>query len=187
MHNRPGKFIWLCLAVAISTLLAGPAPAAEFTATIVTKSGDEQRQGKIYVKGDKFRREFNNPSGTTVFIVPGANRMMWVVEPAIKSYLEMPFDNDAFLNNLEKPKEGGGSKLVGTETLNGYATDKYEDSVKTPTGARPGTIWFAKKLGVPIKMETSDKIFVQEYKDIKEGPVDDALFALPSGYQKRDR
>ena len=87
---------------------------------------------------------------------------------------------------LNLPKEGGGSKLVGTETLNGYVTDKYQTSIRTPTGTRSGTMWIAKKLGVPIKIETDDKLFLQEYKDIKEGGVDDALFVMPSGYHKKD-
>ena len=84
------------------------------------------------------------------------------------------------------PRKGAEDKLVGTETLNGYATDKYQTSIRTPTGTRSGTMWLAKKLGVPIKIETDDKLFVQEYKDIKEGGVDDALFAMPSGYRKND-
>lgn len=186
MHHRLGKFIWVLLAVALSTVLAGSAaPAAEFSALIVTTSGGQQRQGKIYVKGEKIRREFSNPAGTTIFIIPGDKKIMWMLDPLTRSYQEMPFDKDASLKNLHLPKDGGGSKLVGTETLSGYATEKYETAVKTPTGTRRGTIWIAKKLGVPIRIETADKLFVQEYKEIKEGGVDDALFALPAGYQQK--
>ena len=75
---------------------------------------------------------------------------------------------------------------MGTETLNGYLTDKYETSIRTPTGSRSGTIWIAKKLGVPIRIETADKLFLQEYKDIKEGGVDDALFAIALRVPEKD-
>ena len=47
-------------AVLLAFLLAALAQAAEFSATVVTNSGGEERQSKIYVKGDKIRREFNN-------------------------------------------------------------------------------------------------------------------------------
>jgi len=152
----------------------------------VTTSKGEQRQGNIYIKGDKLRREFVNPNGTTIFIVPAEGKIMWMVEPQVQAYRELPFDKDAMPETFTSPQEGGDSKLVGAETLNGYETDKYETSVKTPTGPRQGTVWFAKKLGVPIKIETADKLFLQEYKGIKEGGVDDALFAVPSGYRKKD-
>jgi outer membrane lipoprotein-sorting protein len=167
-------------------LPVGTAAAAEFSAVIVTRSGSEERQSKIYIKGDKIRREFVNPAGTTIFIVPGDKNIMWMLDTETRAYTELPFDKDASPKALNLPKEGGGSKLVGTETLNGYATDKYQTSLKTPTGTRTGTMWLAKKLGVPLKIETDDKLFFQEYKDIKEGGVDDALFAMPSGYRKND-
>jgi outer membrane lipoprotein-sorting protein len=185
MHHRPGKFIWVLWVVALLTLLAAAAPAAEFSAIIVTNSRGEERQGKIYIKGDKIRREFVNPGDTTIFIVPGDKKIMWMLEPLVKTYKELPFDKDAYLKSLNQPQDKSGSKLLGTETLNGYATDKYETAVKTPTGTYQGTIWFAKKLGVALRIETADRSFVQEYKDIKEGGVDDAVFELPPGYHKK--
>ena len=66
--------------MALFTLLAGAASAAEFSAVIVTKSGGEERQSKIYIKGDKIRREFANPGGTTIFIVPGDQKIMWMLD-----------------------------------------------------------------------------------------------------------
>jgi outer membrane lipoprotein-sorting protein len=118
-------------------------------------------------------------------IIQGDKKIMWMLEPQTQSYLELPFDKEDFAKTLNQPKDGEGITLVGAETLNGYATDKYETAVKTPTGTRRGTMWIAKKLGVPIRIETADKSFVQEYKDIKDGGVDDALFDMPAGYQKK--
>ncbi len=119
--------------------------------------------------------------GTSVFIVPGDKKIMWMLDTETRAYSELPFDKDASPKALNLPKEGGGSKLVGTETLNGYATDKYQTSIRTPTGTRSGTMWLAKKLGVPLKIETDDKLFVQEYKDIKEaGWMTPSLPCLPA-------
>jgi outer membrane lipoprotein-sorting protein len=186
MHHRQGKSIWVLLALALFTLLAGAVSAAEFSAVIVTKSGGEERQTKIFIKGDKIRREFANPVGATIFIVPGDQKIMWMLDTVTRACSELPFNKDASMQALTLPKEGGGSKLLGTETLNGYVTDKYQTTIKTPTGTRSGSIWIAQKLGVPIKMESDDKIYLQEYTDIKEGGVDDALFIMPPGYHKKD-
>jgi outer membrane lipoprotein-sorting protein len=180
-----GNLSGLMGVVVLGFLLVGLAQAAEFSAMIVTTIGGEKLQGKIYVKGDKMRREYSNPSGITIFIVPGDQDVMWMLDPKVHTYRELPFDKDAAAKDQQQPKFGRGSKLVGSETLHGFATDKYKALVNTPTGTRPGSIWFSKKLGGPIRIETDDKSFVQEYKDIKEGGVDDALFAIPPGYQKK--
>jgi outer membrane lipoprotein-sorting protein len=186
MYHRQAKALWILLVLALFALPVGAAAAAEFSAVIVTKSGGEVRQSKIYIKGEKIRREYVNPAGTTIFIVPGNKKIMWMLDTETRACTELPFDKDTSPKALNLPKAGGGSKLVGTETLNGYATDKYQTSIKTPTGTRSGTLWFAKKLGVPLKIETDDKLFVQEYKDIQEGRVDDALFVMPAGYRKNE-
>ena len=185
MEYRKEKMIWALLVAALLVLPAGAAQAAEFSATIVTTLRGEARQGKIYIKGDKVRREFAQSRGTAIVVLQGDKKIMWMLEPQTQSYLEMPFDKEAFAKTLNQPQEGEGKKLVGTETLNGYVTDKYETAVKTATGTLRGTMWIAKKLGVPIRIETADNSFVQEYKDIKEGGVDDALFEMPAGYQKK--
>jgi len=177
--------IWALLVAALLALPAGPAPAAEFSAIIVTTLRGEARQGKIYIKGDKVRREFAQSGGATIVVLQGDKKIMWMLEPHTQSYLEMPFDQEAFAKMLNQPQEGEGKKLVGPETLNGYVTDKYETAVETAAGTQRGAMWIAKKLGVPIRIETADKSFVQEYKDIKEGGVDDALFDMPAGYRKK--
>ena len=185
MRHRQGKMIWALLVAALLALPAGAAPAAEFSAIIVTTLRGETRQGKIYLKGDKVRREFAQSGGTAIVVLQGDKKIMWMLEPQTQSYLEMPFDQEAFAKTLNQPQEGEGKKLVGAETLNGYVTDKYETAVTTATGTLRSTMWIAKKLGVPIRIETADKSFVQEYKDIKEGGVDDALFEMPAGYRKK--
>ena len=106
MQHRHGKFIWVLLVVGLYTLLAGAAPAAEFSATIVATIGGQERQGKIYVKGDKIRREYTNPAGTTIFIIPGDQPIMWMFEPQIPTYTELPYDKDAFSKKLNLQGRG---------------------------------------------------------------------------------
>ena len=182
--NKLSRLLW---GMAWSLLLVSSAQAAEFSAVIVNQSGGHERQGKIYVKGENIRREFATPGGNTVSILRGDKKVMWLLMPGQQAYMEMPFDKEAFAKNLNIPKDEVSQKLVGRETLNGYDTEKYETSVKTGTGEVQGTMWIAKKLGVPIRIETKDKSFVQEYKEIKEGGVADAVFEMPAGYRKMDR
>ena len=54
-----------------------------------------------------------------------------------------------------------------------------------PTAGRGRASYrISKKLGAPLRIESADKSFSIDYKDIKEGGVDDALFEVPAGYQK---
>lgn len=184
MFYRPGKLLGLLLAALLLSLAGSLAQAAEFSAVIVTRSQDHDRQGKIYVKGDNKRREFTSPGGSMVSIVRGDKKVMWMLMPGQQTYREMPFDKEAWSKTMNFSQDEVSKKLVGRETINGYDTDKYETLVKTGHDELRGTMWVAKKLGVPIRLETADKSFLQEYKDIKEGGVDDAVFEIPAGYQK---
>jgi len=175
------------LALVVAALAIWPpaaAPAAEFSAVVVARIGDQERQSKIFVKGDQIRREYPSPEGSIIFIVPADKEIMWMLDTLLKTYTETPFNREPLSQKLKLTKDGGG-KLVGAEKLNGYLADKYETSVKTPGGNKPGTIWMARKLEIPIRIESADKSFSQEYRDIKEGGVDDALFQMPAGYRKK--
>ena len=184
MRRSSNKLSGLLWGMAWSFLLISSAQAAEFSADIVNQSGGQERQGKIYVKGENMRQEFATPGGATVTIMRGDKKVMWMLMPGQQAYMEMPFDKEAFAKNMNIPKDEASQKLVGRETLKGYDTEKYETSVKTGTGEVQGTIWIAKKLGVPIRIETKDKSFVQEYNEIKDGGVADAIFEVPAGYKK---
>jgi len=185
MHCKHGKLRWLPLMGGLLLLLwAGLVQAAEFSAVIVTASHGQERQGKIYVKGDKIRRDFATPNGNMVSIVRGDKKVMWMLMAGQQAYMERPFDKETMGRDLQPPKDEAGMKKVGTETVNGYTTDKYETWVKMNGGQLRGNMWVAQKLGMPIKIVSQDQSFSQEYREINEGGVDDAVFEIPPGYQK---
>lgn len=172
-------------ALVLSFLLVGLVQAAEYSAVMVTKTHGREIQGKVYVKGDKERREFSSPMGAHVTILRRDKKVMWNLMPGQKSYMELPISQEAMGKALNVPEEGVTKKLLGTETLNGSETEKYErTTVKADGRERKTIVWISKKLGVPIRVESADKSFTIDYKDIKEGGVDDALFEVPAGYQK---
>ncbi|MDD2903792.1 MAG: DUF4412 domain-containing protein [Syntrophales bacterium] len=162
----------------------GVAQAADFSAQVVSRTGSQEVKGKIYLQGEKMRQEFSAPEGLSINIFRPDKQVMWVIMPAQKMYMEMPFGQSDLGKTMQMPQDKAKMKLLGTETVNGYETEKYETTVKGRGREVKHYIWVAKKLGVPIKMTSADGSFSMEYRDIKEGNVPAAKFEVPPGYQK---
>jgi outer membrane lipoprotein-sorting protein len=181
VSHRSAILLW---ALVLSFSLVSLAWAAEFSALVVNKIANHEMQGKIYIKGDRARLESSTPLGSVISILRLDKKAMWMLMAGQKTYMEMPLDKEAYAKALNIPTDEASMKRLGTETINGFDTDKYETPVKTGGQEMKTTMWISKKLGVPLKIESANKSFIQEYKDIKEGGVDDALFELPAGYKK---
>jgi outer membrane lipoprotein-sorting protein len=176
--------IWVLILAGLF-LSAGVAQGAEFSATMIAKSGGQETEGKIFVKGDKIRNEMKAGGETQISIIRPDKKMMWLIMPAQKAYMEMPLNPQATGPMMIKKPEGQVKmKLLGPETVNGYETEKYETSVKRRGQEVKEYIWLSKKLGMPIKMAAADGSHLMEYRDIKEGGVPDDLFQPPQGYHK---
>jgi outer membrane lipoprotein-sorting protein len=172
------------LALAITLAISGWAGAAEFSAQMVTRGPDVgETQGKVYVKGDKFRQEFGAGEETHISILRPDKQVVWMLMPAGKMYMEMPITPEHTGKMMPKPKDEARMKLLGIETVSGYEAEKYEVSGKDDAGSKQ-YVWVVKKLGIPIKMTMADGSFSMEYRNIKEGGVSDSLFEVPGGYQK---
>jgi outer membrane lipoprotein-sorting protein len=182
LHNQ--RLFWVVLGT-IFLLSASLAHGAEFSAKVITKAGGMEIPGKMYVKGEKARNEVQMAGHPSVQIMRPDKKVVWVIMPQQKAYMEMSFTKEheqKMLNISEQAK--AKMKKVGTETVNGYECDKYETTMG-PEGKSPKQfIWIAPKLGVPIKMVTADGSFSMEYKDIKPEKLEDSLFELPQGYHK---
>lgn len=174
----------LILTAVILACLLGLAQAAEFSAKVASHMGPQKVKGKVYLKGEKLRQEFSMGGGKSINIARPDKQVTWVLMPAQKFYVEMPLEKTDLAKTMRMPKDKTKMKLVGTETVNGYETDKYETVIKSDGKAMKFDLWFAKKLGVPIKMVSKDGSYSMEYLDIKEGKVPDSVFEVPSGYRK---
>lgn len=175
-----GKWILFSVLVLMPTL----AQAAEFSAVVVTRMDSKESQGKIYLQGEKMRRELPSNEGMTITVARPDKRVMWMFMPGQKKYMEIPFDKSDLGQTMVMPKDSTQMKLVGTETVGGYETEKYETTVKGEGKTAKHYIWVAKKLGVPIKIVSVDGKFSMEYREIKEGGVPASVFEIPPGYQK---
>ena len=184
MGTKRSKLILIFLGLAW-WLALGLAQAAEFSATVVNRMDSRETQGKIYMKGEKLRRDFAAGERVKIAIVRPDLQVMWMLMPGEKTYMEMPFSKASLEQMMGMSKERQAEmKLVGPETVNGYETEKYQTTVKGPGQAVKSYVWVAKKFGVPIKMVSEDGKFTMEYRDIKEGGVPEAVFEIPQGYKK---
>jgi outer membrane lipoprotein-sorting protein len=184
MTLKRASLLLVSLALA-AWLGAGLAQAAEFSANVVTHMNSQETKGKVYVSGQKMRREFSTPEGTNITIARPDKKVMWVFMPGQKMYMEMQFRPSQMEKAMKMPKDQKGEmKLLGKETVNGYETEKFETTFKHKGAPVKQYIWVSKKLGVPVKVTSQDGSFSMEYLDIKEGNVPASLFEVPKGYRK---
>jgi len=163
--------------------LSGLAVAAEFSADITQKMGEEVQKGKIFIKGNKMRMEFEDG----ISIMDLATGKTITLQPEEKMYMELP-GAGPMASAAESDKELSKiatKKHVGTEKISGYKCDKYLITYRDKAMGKM-TQWHAKKLNYPIKIvyHGPEGEMVTEYKNIKEGGVSDSLFKVPKGYKK---
>jgi len=179
---RNRRYWWILL---ILLIIPGWAGAVEFSAQMVVKDGDKTMPGRIFFQNGSMRQEFVDEEGRTITIVRPDKKVIWVIMPQEKTYLEMPLKTQLPGQFIQIPPDAIAKRVVGTETVNGYVADRYEVTVKGgATGVTKQTIWVAKKLQVPIKMVTTQRDFSIEYRNIKEGGLAGRLFEPPKGFVK---
>ena len=159
------------------TVVAG-AYAVEITADMISKEGKVTRNGKIYVKGNKYRVE----KGSTPMyqIMRGDKNKFWQINNAEKTYIEAALTPEMKPNVEEKLYGETARKPMGTETINGYSAKKSQVTVKGPKGKTETiTQWFSTEYSFPVKL--AGEKWIVEYKNIKKGNVADSIFELPKG------
>jgi len=179
------RSLWGIALGTVLLLAASLVQAAEFTATMVTKAGGVEIPGKIYVKENKVRNEVQAGGQTSIHILRPDKKVVWIIMPQQKAYVEMPITHTAQQKMLPLTEDQKAKmKKVGTETINGYTCDKYETTMSHQGKPMQVFTWVATDLGVPIKIVSEDGSFSMEYKDIKPGQVADSLFDVPQDYKK---
>jgi outer membrane lipoprotein-sorting protein len=183
MKKSVGKsMVWLAALFGILAF-SGLAIAAEFSADLIQKMGDEVKKGKIFVKDNKMRMEFEE--GITIMDLATGKTI--TIQPEEKMYIEMPgMGPMATVDESDKElSKIATKKHVGTEKISGYKCDKYLITYHDKAMGKM-TQWYSKKLKYPIKIvyHGPEGEMLTEYKNIKEGRVSDSLFKVPAGYQK---
>jgi hypothetical protein len=180
---------------------------AEFSAEIVdTQKPGNPSQAKIYIAKDKIRVEpvagatkGKGPGGGAV-IMNLATQTTTVLMDQQHMYMEMPAQTQsqrmgyasAFFHTgdvesacsdwaQQANNKGGTCHKVGSETVNGRSTIKYES---TSANGDTGNFWIDPKLRFPVKWQGKNS--GGELRDIQEGPQQASLFEVPAGYAKFD-
>ena len=160
--------------------LVNTAVADEFSADIVSTAKGQVFQGKVYMGKDKMRME--NPQSISITRID--KKVLWLLMPSERQYIEQPFDTSTFIANSDKVSGEIERKLVGSEVIDGKSANKYKvtylrDGIKSPVFQ-----WLIPGLAIPIKTASLDGSWAVEYKNIKLGRQPDSLFEIPPGYQK---
>jgi hypothetical protein len=187
-RNRKVAILLLLVWGLLLLILAVPGGAwgSEFSASMMVKDDAKIMPGKIQVSNGKLRQEFADERGQTITIVRPDLKVVWVILPLQRSYMEIPLTTKLPGQFIQIPPQALSKRLVGQERLDGYDTEKYEVSVPAGRGLEKQTYWVAAKLGLPIKMECRERRFSLEYKSIREEKVPDQRFNLPPGIKKLD-
>jgi hypothetical protein len=171
----------------------------EFSGDFVqTKGNNPGNVGRMYVGKDKIRFESQRKAGDAAVVIMNYDTQTTdILMPERKMYMEttssqapgpqrtwtffraLDVDNACadWLKMVHKP--GGTCHKVGSDTVNGRSTVKYEG---VSASGEVGNVWLDKSLRFPIKWEA--KSGGGEMQNIKEGAQPASLFEIPSDYHK---
>jgi hypothetical protein len=179
--------------------------AANFALAQTEFSGemfDSQKgnNGKIYFSKDKVRFESENkdPRSGGVVIMNLTTQTTTVLMNQQHMYMELSQqmashrtaynffrtgDVEAACSDwMQLPQNKGGScRKIGSETVNGRSTVKYEG---TNAKGETGDVWLDPKLRFPVKWEGKNGSW--ELRNIQEGTQPASLFEIPADYKKFD-
>ena len=166
------------------------ASAAQFTADVIQRFHGTDLTGKIFVKGEKYRLEQQDDKKRRMLIIVDQKANMTIVaDPAEKNYMETPSQDMLSLMNdpfqSARYMEDKHKKIfLGDEIISGFECKRLKFEAQ---GQEMMTVWKSKKLGFVLKITLPDKkkSFIH-LRNIKEGPVDKALFQAPAGYDKKE-
>lgn len=163
--------------------LVSTALAADFTADTVTKNGKKSANGKVFVKGDKWRVERANTP--LYWIGRGDKGVVWEINGVERTYLEGKLTQAGWPKVMEKLAGETSRKQMGQETIDGHPAKKFEVTAKEGSKTQTYYQWIATDLKIPVKLAKSDGSWSLELKNVKKGAPDNT-FELPAGLD-RDR
>lgn len=170
---------------------------SEFSADIVDHNEKANRaMTKVYFGKDKVRFDSAQGGDQGAVILDFSKQSYLVLMPRQHMYMEMPaqaMENRGMFSffktgdvenacsdwlNLAANK-GGTCHKLGSETVNGRRTVKYEG---TNAKGESAAVWLDSDVRFPVKWE--GKNGSGELKNIQEGSQPSSLFAPPAGYTR---
>lgn len=186
------------LTLGLTLAHAAGEPEIQYSATMVA-SGPEGKvtETRMYMGHHKMRQEMSKPART--IIVDMDRRTSWMLNPKKKEYVEFrapegqaqkgppPGARPPLPDEPGHPCTQDRSELVckklGSETMHGRTTDKWEFVYTQEKQTNRSTAWIDRRLRIPIREESDGRW--RELRDIQEGPQPDSLFVVPPGYTEK--
>lgn len=164
----------------VIALSAAMGYAEDFAADMVSSSNDGSFTAKLYVSGDKSRTDM--PGAVTISRMD--KKVVWMLMPAEKMYVEQPIDTRAAMSTREKVDGEIDRKVEASEIVNGRSTVKYRVTFEV-NGRRESVFqWIDESAHIPVKTAAIDGSWSSEFRNIRTGPQDSELFEIPAGYNK---
>lgn len=197
MMRRAVWTIVVALAPIAAAFAAGPAPAQQFSADLVSRVGKTSAPAqKIFVSDSKVRVETGDANGSIIIADSGAGATFMVVPPQ-RIYIETTNATAAQMARLFHPADpedpctewlkmvqergpGATCTRIGEDKIDGRQTIKFE-------GVSPehehGFAWIDPALHFVIKVEGAggDGMVL---RNITEGPQAPDLFVIPADFRK---
>jgi hypothetical protein len=185
------KSIWLAVAgFLLFSALAWAAPLQDYSIAYTIKNPDGSVSDfiKYYLRdGNKFRVEYLHPDGVafTIEILRKDKRLVWSMDPTLKTYFEVPLRQDAWekavtgISGAEPPKLG----KTGTTKFLNYACDIYEVEAEGWTSI----FYLEPSMNLILRSETKLKgetFQIREATAFSPEKPAAALFEIPNGYTK---
>ena len=189
MTCRSGVVVILIIGL-LSVTLGRPAisTAAEFSADFIRAAEGKKFTSRVYVKGKMRREEMMEDGKLAVINIARLDKgVSWTLMPDQKMYMEISLEGTKVgaMEDIEEMEARAKMKIVGKETVNGYACEKRQYQ-----GQREGlmTVWYSPKLNYPVKIHVmplgGEGEMTMDYRNIKVGKIPDSKFEIPSGYSK---
>jgi hypothetical protein len=174
-------------------LLPSLQPEVAYSAYRSFSDGQMSMEGAYHYQPGKHRTEIKIEGQSMTAIIREDLEVLWSLSPAqgpMRFYMEFSMESEEARNgNALVGTEVVQSRLLVSETVGGYRTDKYEVTVTEPEGGSfSGTVWVTDER-IPVRMEMADeggRLFVMEQTNIEIGAQPDELFEIPAGYAKLD-
>jgi hypothetical protein len=194
----------LCFLLALSaTTLALAGTIEGYSADwVLVKNKQNQLRIKTYVTPTKIRAEFYDEDGKLegINIVRTDQQKGYQLQVESKTYTEFPVKvktTAEFFDELIGPESESDvtsfkieRKKVGTETVNGYKTEKIRTTTFSKSTMRQlfvQHIWSAKEFDIPIRVQfenedIAEQNYIVEMRNIKIGTPAASFFEIPADY-----
>ena len=163
-------------------------PSVPFSADRSLSVGDRTFTGKLYATPGSQRHEQAVAGVDQVIILHGEDARGWLVLPKLNSYVEFWFAPAA----AELSADDLLSTKLGEETIAGLRTTKYRIEHQAHDGTLvDGYVWLTRE-GIPMRLDgtytpangSKPTTVHMELSNVRQGPQNAALFAIPQNMMK---